>query len=35
VPRPGAHGEVAFLQPGAALGVLIELIQPTGPRAGG
>ena len=29
VPRPGAHGEVAFLQPAAALGVLIELIQPT------
>ena len=26
-PRPGAHGEVAFLQPSAALGVLIELIQ--------
>jgi methylmalonyl-CoA/ethylmalonyl-CoA epimerase len=26
-PRPGAHGEVAFLQPTAALGVLIELIQ--------
>ena len=29
VPRPGAHGEVAFLQPAAARGVLIELIQPT------
>jgi methylmalonyl-CoA/ethylmalonyl-CoA epimerase len=29
VPRPGAHGEVAFLQPAATLGVLIELIQPT------
>lgn len=28
-PRPGAHGEVAFLQPTAALGVLIELLQPT------
>jgi methylmalonyl-CoA epimerase len=28
-PRPGAHGEVAFLQPAAALGVLIELLQPT------
>ena len=26
-PRPGAHGEVAFLQPSAALGVLIELLQ--------
>jgi methylmalonyl-CoA epimerase len=26
-PRPGAHGEVAFLQPTAALGVLVELIQ--------
>ncbi len=26
-PRPGAHGEVAFLQPAAALGVLVELIQ--------
>jgi methylmalonyl-CoA epimerase len=29
-PRPGAHGEVAFLQPAAALGVLIELIQTPG-----
>jgi methylmalonyl-CoA epimerase len=29
VPRPGAHGEVAFLQPAAALGVLVELIQPS------
>jgi methylmalonyl-CoA epimerase len=29
VPRPGAHGEVAFLQPSAALGVLVELIQTT------
>jgi methylmalonyl-CoA epimerase len=28
-PRPGAHGEVAFLQPAAGLGVLIELLQPT------
>ena|SRR5437899_3805191 len=27
-PRPGAHGEVAFLQPTAALGVLVELLQP-------
>jgi methylmalonyl-CoA epimerase len=26
-PRPGAHGEVAFLQPGSGLGVLIELLQ--------
>jgi methylmalonyl-CoA epimerase len=26
-PRPGAHGEVAFLQPAVALGVLIELLQ--------
>ena len=26
-PRPGAHGDVAFLQPAAALGVLVELIQ--------
>jgi methylmalonyl-CoA/ethylmalonyl-CoA epimerase len=32
-PRPGAHGEVAFLQPAAGLGVLIELIQPTDTRA--
>jgi methylmalonyl-CoA epimerase len=28
-PRLGAQGEVAFLQPAAALGVLIELLQPT------
>ena len=28
-PRPGAHGEVAFLQPAATLGVLVELLQPT------
>ena len=28
-PRPGAHGEVAFLQPAAALGVLVELLQPS------
>lgn len=27
-PRPGAHGEVAFLQPAASLGVLVELLQP-------
>ncbi|MGI9146309.1 MAG: methylmalonyl-CoA epimerase [Chloroflexota bacterium] len=27
VPRPGAHGEVAFLQPSATLGVLVELLQ--------
>lgn len=26
-PRPGAQGEVAFLQPAAGLGVLIELLQ--------
>jgi methylmalonyl-CoA epimerase len=26
-PRPGAHGDVAFLQPTAALGVLIELLE--------
>ncbi|MCA1647403.1 MAG: methylmalonyl-CoA epimerase [Chloroflexi bacterium] len=31
-PRPGAHGDVAFLQPEAALGVLVELIQPTAAR---
>ena len=29
VPRPGAHGDVAFLQPTATLGVLIELLQPS------
>jgi methylmalonyl-CoA/ethylmalonyl-CoA epimerase len=28
-PRPGAYGEVAFLQPSAALGVLIELLEPS------
>jgi methylmalonyl-CoA/ethylmalonyl-CoA epimerase len=28
-PRPGAHGEVAFLQPTAGLGVLVELFQAT------
>jgi methylmalonyl-CoA epimerase len=28
VPRPGAHGDVAFLQPAASLGVLVELLQP-------
>jgi len=33
-PRPGAQGDVAFLQPSAALGVLIELLQPTAPDAG-
>jgi methylmalonyl-CoA/ethylmalonyl-CoA epimerase len=33
-PRPGAHGEVAFLQPAAALGVLVELIQPSAARTG-
>src|SRR5262249_46843759 len=27
-PRPGAQGEVAFLQPTSGLGVLIELLQP-------
>jgi methylmalonyl-CoA epimerase len=31
-PRSGAQGEVAFLQPAAALGVLIELLQPTAER---
>lgn len=31
-PRPGAHGQVAFLQPTAALGVLVELLQPSGER---
>jgi methylmalonyl-CoA epimerase len=31
-PRPGAHGEVAFVQPAAALGVLVELLQPTEAR---
>ncbi len=33
-PRPGAHGEVAFLQPAAALGVLVELLQPSAARTG-
>jgi methylmalonyl-CoA/ethylmalonyl-CoA epimerase len=28
-PRPGAHGEVAFLQPAEAIGVLVELLQET------
>jgi methylmalonyl-CoA/ethylmalonyl-CoA epimerase len=28
-PRPGAHGDVAFLQPSSAFGVLIELLQPS------
>ena len=27
LPRPGAHGDVAFLQPTSGLGVLIELLQ--------
>ena len=31
-PRPGAHGEVAFLQPSAALGVLVELLEPVTDR---
>jgi methylmalonyl-CoA/ethylmalonyl-CoA epimerase len=31
VPRRGAHGEVAFLQPATTLGVLVELLQPMGP----
>ena len=31
-PRPGAHGEVAFLQPIAGLGVLVELLQ-AGPNS--
>jgi methylmalonyl-CoA epimerase len=30
-PRPGAHGDVAFLQPSSAHGVLVELTQPKGP----
>jgi methylmalonyl-CoA epimerase len=29
LPRPGAHGEVAFLQLADTLGVLVELLQPT------
>jgi methylmalonyl-CoA epimerase len=33
--RPGAHGQVAFLQPSAALGVLVELIQPSDGRLDG
>jgi methylmalonyl-CoA/ethylmalonyl-CoA epimerase len=28
-PRPGAHGEVAFVQPSSAFGVLVELLQPS------
>jgi methylmalonyl-CoA/ethylmalonyl-CoA epimerase len=28
-PRPGAHGDVAFLQPASAHGVLVELLQPS------
>src|SRR5690349_13432158 len=27
-PRPGAHGDVAFLQPASAMGVLVELLEP-------
>jgi methylmalonyl-CoA/ethylmalonyl-CoA epimerase len=27
-PRLGAHGDVAFLQPSSAFGVLIELLEP-------
>lgn len=37
VARPGAHGQVAFIQPGAAHGVLVELIQEgrlSGPERG-
>jgi methylmalonyl-CoA epimerase len=34
VARPGAHGEVAFLQPAATIGVLIELLQPTSVPSG-
>ena len=30
-PRPGAHGDVAFLQPASAHGVLVELLQPPPP----
>ena len=26
-PRPGAHGDVAFLQPASAFGVLVELLE--------
>ncbi|HEY0581292.1 MAG TPA: methylmalonyl-CoA epimerase [Chloroflexota bacterium] len=26
-PRPGAHGDVAFLQPASTVGVLVELLQ--------
>ena len=33
-PRPGAQGEVAFLQPSAALGVLVELFQPSSAASG-
>jgi methylmalonyl-CoA epimerase len=35
VPRPGAYGEVAFLQPASALGVLIELVEADPARADG
>lgn len=27
-PRPGAHGQVAFVDPASAFGVLVELLQP-------
>jgi methylmalonyl-CoA/ethylmalonyl-CoA epimerase len=33
-PRAGAQGEVAFLQPSAALGVLVELLQPSSAASG-
>src|SRR5438309_8847740 len=33
-PRPGAHGEVAFLQPSAAPGLLVELLQPSDAKVG-
>jgi methylmalonyl-CoA/ethylmalonyl-CoA epimerase len=29
-PRPGAHGDVAFIQPSASHGVLVELLQEGG-----
>lgn len=31
-PRPGAQGDVAFLQPSSGLGVLFELLQPSTPQ---
>jgi methylmalonyl-CoA epimerase len=34
VPRPGAHGDVAFLEPASAVGVLVELLQPKGVTPG-